>query len=250
MRRLVGVALAAVAAGCANEPADTEGSCATAQIAALYGGAREPPWPVAHAQQMAIGVLESPTGLALCTATEIAPGWALTAGHCARSDRLWFRSPSSDLGPTAACSVASHPQHDALLLKLQGEPELSSCASPIELVREPLSEELLGGEALIAGTGLTEDESSGELLFLETRVTALNATEIRVDGHGESGACTGDSGGPLLLRDSSGKVRVAGVLDRGSADCLGIDVYVRADVLEPWVRDTMAASTSTRCRSP
>jgi secreted trypsin-like serine protease len=61
-----------------------------------------------------------------------------------------------------------------------------------------------------------------------------------VDGEGRTGACAGDSGGPLLVADSSGQARVAGVLDRGSADCLGLDLYTRIDALADWIERVSA----------
>lgn len=55
-----------------------------------------------------------------------------------------------------------------------------------------------------------------------------------VHGHGNSGACSGDSGGPLLARDEHGRVRVVGLLDAGHASCVEDDRYTRTDVLASW----------------
>jgi hypothetical protein len=41
------------------------------------------------------------------------------------------------------------------------------------------------------------------------------------------------------ITDDSGQARVAGVLDRGSDTCLGVDVYTRADQLDVWIRRTL-----------
>jgi len=59
---------------------------------------------------------------------------------------------------------------------------------------------------------------------------------MHVDGYGMTGACEGDSGGPLLTRASDGSLRVAGILTAGAPSCLGQDRYVRLDTLAGWAQ--------------
>jgi Trypsin len=74
----------------------------------------------------------------------------------------------------------------------------------------------------------------------------LSAAEpsIAVSGFGTTGACDGDSGGPLLIRGANGTVMVAGVLSVGSLTCTGNDTYVRLDTIGQWVQTVVGAYES------
>jgi hypothetical protein len=63
------------------------------------------------------------------------------------------------------------------------------------------------------------------------------AVTVTASGHG--GACFGDSGGPLLVRDESGAIRVVGLLTRGSSNCLGSDEYVRLSAAAAWLQPAL-----------
>jgi Trypsin len=93
----------------------------------------------------------------------------------------------------------------------------------------------IGETVEIAGYGLTADGGSGSLNFAVEPVSAVDSASITVDDHGASGACNGDSGGPLLLRGPDGAVRVEAVLSVGSVDCSGEDVYARLDAISDWI---------------
>ena len=80
----------------------------------------------------------------------------------------------------------------------------------------------------------------GELRFAEEPIAEIGPLEISMDGQGRTGACAGDSGGPLLVADGSGSPRIAGVLSAGSVDCLGVDLYVRSDSFLRWVEAKIA----------
>ncbi len=79
------------------------------------------------------------------------------------------------------------------------------------------------------------------------RVTSVEESFIITDGAGVSGACNGDSGGPLLTRDASGELQLAGVLSGGSASCTGVDEYVRADAIADWATARIEATHDARC---
>ena len=74
-----------------------------------------------------------------------------------------------------------------------------------------------------------------QLRFLVESIVSVDSDAITVNGFHRSGACEGDSGGPLLVRGTTGEVRVIGVLSAGSASCLALDLYSRLDGLEDWI---------------
>jgi hypothetical protein len=72
-------------------------------------------------------------------------------------------------------------------------------------------------------------------------VSSTNLTAQSVSG---SGSCSGDSGGPLIIRDDTGAPSAIGLLSNGSAGCNQTDAYLRTDILASWVLQTIGALTS------
>jgi hypothetical protein len=87
----------------------------------------------------------------------------------------------------------------------------------------------------LAGFGSTRAGSLGTLGYLVEPVKFIDSVFITVTGQGRSGACEGDSGGPLLVRDDNGAVRIWGVLSAGSSSCRDDDVYIRLDRANEWL---------------
>jgi hypothetical protein len=49
--------------------------------------------------------------------------------------------------------------------------------------------------------------------------------------------CRGDSGGPLLVDDGTGELRLAGIVSYGFDRCVaGVSVFTRVDAFAPWIR--------------
>ncbi|HMJ13914.1 MAG TPA: trypsin-like serine protease [Polyangiaceae bacterium] len=246
MLRALAIALAIAAWGC-EQGASAEWSCGS-QAAALYNGSSEPaPLELSVGERNAIVGLESSAGSHLCTGTLISSGWVLSAGHCANNDELLVRIDRRAFG---AGKRVAHPELDALLIELvPGEtPELD--VTPVPPWQGTVDEGWIGGLVTLAGRGMTETGALGELFFAEERVVDIRPSEIWVDGEGRTGACGGDSGGPLLVTDATGSARVAGVLDRGSANCLGVDVYTRIDRLSAWIRGIIGQRTGADDAEP
>jgi hypothetical protein len=216
-----------------------DGACAARSDAIFNGSTSPAPLELDPEQRSAIVALESRGSLA-CSGVLIGSNWVLSAAHCADAPEL---SVTSEAGRAAVRGDARvHPSLDAMLLELEHAPAIR----PLSPWTGSVDESWVGEVVTLAGRGMTESGAVGELLFAREPVISVLAEAIVVDGRGMTGACVGDSGGPLLVSDALGQVRVAGILGTGSADCLGRDRYARADVIAAFITEV----TRTRESDP
>jgi hypothetical protein len=174
-----------------------------------------------------------------CTGVMLATDWVLSAAHCS------IGVPAVvDFGPDAnhpdasatTDSSTTHPDLDLALWHLDegsGEPPFGF--ESLQGWTDAVDASWIGKDAELAGYGTTETGATGLRLFVSEKILRVDDTFITVDGAGRSGACAGDSGGPLLVANRAGKPLVAGILSVGSADCRGIDRYVRIDRAWHWL---------------
>ncbi len=175
---------------------------------------------------------------ALCSGTVIAPAWILTAKHCAELTGALavIDSPSGTIR-RRILSSAVHPSADVALLEIDAGAIDLDFVFPIRADATPVDSSWTGRLVELAGFGSTEEQTSLERRFVVEPIVEVTTESLVVDGKGRSGACLGDSGGPLLLRSPDGSVRVAGVLSSGATNCLGRDVYTRLDLISSWLAE-------------
>jgi hypothetical protein len=98
-----------------------------------------------------------------------------------------------------------------------------------------MDQDWVGQTVEAAGYGQMENGEDGTRKFTAETITELTSGLVTIFGEGERGVCFGDSGGPLMVIDEDGSIRVIGVLSHGDESCVGYDTFTRVDTHRDWI---------------
>lgn len=207
-----------------------------------------------------------------CSGTVVAPRLVLTAGHCAEDvETGTINEPAGYRAVTGNVDWADEADRQVLNVSrvvvypgfdrgtLTGDAALLELSTPTTAPAIGLATDLgglpAGTPAIIAGWGSTFYERTSFVLDLRWAETAVQGpnycTESAPPYYGQdelcvidppsyrTGACHGDSGGPLLAEwpEGQGLVEI-GITSHGNAECStsAPSVFTRADLVALWVK--------------
>lgn len=179
-----------------------------------------------------------------CSGVVVAAGFVLTAKHCAhgldavQATVAFSPTDEDDAWETSATVAGVHAELDLMVLALDDETRRMASVTPLSIGSGTPTALRPGSLVQTAGYGLSADGVLGARAFLVEELRAVDEREMAVDAASLGGACFGDSGGPLLLRDDEGIARTFGILAFGSNDCFGRDHYTRVgDAVAAWLHE-------------
>jgi hypothetical protein len=223
---------------------------------------------------LAFIVRESGGMIFQCTGTVIAPNMVLTAGHCGEDTKTgvidnaadyavvtgnvdWNGSPRQVSGVSRVVVYPGFSRAlltgDAALLVLS----TPTTASSISLASYPEDAARLqaGAGGIIAGWGATFPGEEGLTERLRAAETVVQGSTYCANNsppfyssfeictinapYDDTGACHGDSGGPLITLDPIAEL---GVISHGKEECSTEDptVYTRVDLIRSWANQQIA----------
>jgi secreted trypsin-like serine protease len=226
---------------------------AATQASALVGPSREETAAAAHTLML---LKTDARGASFCTANVIARDVLLTAGHCVTSpENLRVYWPGGDLEQKIA-GIAVHPQYraDATQKRVRSiDLALVRLARPLPATFRPITiawdAQIVPGAPLrIAGFGLTRegDGRSAGKLHSGALVVREPISQILVWAKDPAnkglGACTGDSGGPMLSFDGGALVAITVWSEgEGKKTCGALTQAVRLGPQRAFIEDTLRA---------
>lgn len=237
-------------------------------------------------QSWVVGILQAAVDddytAQFCGGTLIDPQWVLTAAHCTLNEQDQAFQPAdlhvlvgqrmlhgADGARLAVDKIVRHPafdtttyQNDIALLHL-------ATATPIPFVilaNSTINPALhQAQQAMVAGWGVTEDGVGADVLqraqvplvdtatcrkfYAEYNITVAENTLCAGYEQGGIDACTGDSGGPLLVWNNQQRSWVQiGIISWGSgcAEAGVYGVYTEVAGFSPWIAATVGRGETVR----
>lgn len=164
-----------------------------------------------------------------CVATLLTDEVLLTAKHCIDFD-VYGATLASEVVTAEVVfdKVLLHPSLDVALLWAPAKTLDMFSAHWLSLTAlAPLP--AVGDLVQLVGFEDPSQVGTGRMVFAVEQVTSVGGTTVEVSANGFGGPCPGDSGAPLLARDSHGAVAIVGLLSSGHVSCRGSDEYTLWD---------------------
>lgn len=231
------MAVAVFSIAACSPSADAAGCFIATQQQSVVGGGPAPASDgITQSMQLGIGRLRPTKGSTLCSAVAIGRRTLLSAAHCVPEAEVFELLNMRDevVRTVLVQSVTLHVERDVMLVRLLEPLPVESAAVPLAPRAVSMADRGCSGE--ISGIGVTESFTPKGRRFLEVSIVHADDHVITVEGRDGTGACRGDSGGPLFIT-VAGSVVLAGVLSVGSTGCVGRDIYEQVAPLAAWIEE-------------
>jgi hypothetical protein len=239
---LVGLALPCCGDAARSTAKVCEGEPGVSRAAITYGERRASLLGLTDSQERAVVAVLEVAGdsiVSVCSGVVLDSRTVLTARHCTETRGplrvVVGENTHCPEGEVEVVASSPHPELDLALLTLAKD--IVETFGIVPLVVDGSDRYTAGALVQIAGFGLDGiTDRPGRRLFAATSVSEVGPTFLSVRAqYGLTGACSGDSGGPALVRDAAGRAAVIGVLSKGASDCAGEDMYVRLTGAGAWL---------------
>jgi hypothetical protein len=225
---------------------------------AVIGGS-----PDTFSQYPQVGVLTTLNGIPFtCSGTLVTESVVVTAAHClsmaSQGELIFSTEWSAADGPATYDAVRGYlrsPQYDpsgASNIHDIGVVFLSTGMPGVSLPVLNSAPVNIGDVVELVGYGrTTSDGGVGIRSFAQSSISAVDISEMEVGSTGSARNCEGDSGGPSLLTDNTGALRLAGVVSRAADNtdttCSGATIHTRVDSHLDWLRSVIAQDSAGGC---